>query len=152
LNQQKQTNTRQNFADLHEKQQLASRPFGLPPPPPKNPPQRWIKTENSNLSRTGANFPFKRALEKKGTQRPPSVPVASPHCRYADGEDSAQIGLRSLRFLDKTSGGKEGWKAVERSFEEMNDPVQSYSNRIDPSGCPRASASASVSLSSTTIC
>lgn len=35
-------------------------------------------------------------------------------------QSSAQMGLRGLRFLDKTSGGKEGWKAVERRFEEMN--------------------------------
>jgi hypothetical protein len=34
-------------------------------------------------------------------------------------QSSAQVGLRSLRFLDKTSGGKEGWKAVERRFDEM---------------------------------
>ncbi|RCV28019.1 hypothetical protein SETIT_5G372100v2 [Setaria italica] len=34
-------------------------------------------------------------------------------------QSSAQMGLRGLRFLDKTSGGKEGWKAVERRFDEM---------------------------------
>ena len=34
-------------------------------------------------------------------------------------QSSAQVGLRGLRFLDKTSGGKEGWKAVERRFDEM---------------------------------
>jgi hypothetical protein len=35
-------------------------------------------------------------------------------------QSGAQMGLRGLRFLDKTSGGKEGWKAVERRFDEMN--------------------------------
>uniref|UniRef100_A0A0E0C9Z0 FAD-binding FR-type domain-containing protein n=1 Tax=Oryza meridionalis TaxID=40149 RepID=A0A0E0C9Z0_9ORYZ len=35
-------------------------------------------------------------------------------------QSSAQVGLRGLRFLDKTSGGKEGWKSVERRFDEMN--------------------------------
>ncbi|ONM36608.1 respiratory burst oxidase1 [Zea mays] len=34
-------------------------------------------------------------------------------------QSSAQMGLRGLRFLDKTSGGKEGWKAVERRFDDM---------------------------------
>ncbi|XP_039811310.1 putative respiratory burst oxidase homolog protein H [Panicum virgatum] len=33
---------------------------------------------------------------------------------------SAQSGLRGLRFLDKTSGGKDGWKSVEKRFEEMS--------------------------------
>ncbi|KAK1667423.1 hypothetical protein QYE76_055582 [Lolium multiflorum] len=35
-------------------------------------------------------------------------------------QSSAQVGLKGLRFLDKTSGGKDGWKAVERRFDEMN--------------------------------
>jgi hypothetical protein len=35
-------------------------------------------------------------------------------------QSGAQMGLRGLRFLDKTSGGKEGWKAVERRFDEMS--------------------------------
>uniref|UniRef100_M8CAL5 Putative respiratory burst oxidase-H-like protein n=1 Tax=Aegilops tauschii TaxID=37682 RepID=M8CAL5_AEGTA len=30
------------------------------------------------------------------------------------------MGLKGLRFLDKTSGSKEGWKAVERRFDEMS--------------------------------
>ncbi|CAD6236060.1 unnamed protein product [Miscanthus lutarioriparius] len=34
-------------------------------------------------------------------------------------QSSAQMGLRGLSFLDKTSGGKEGWKAVERRFDDM---------------------------------
>ncbi|XP_025817975.1 putative respiratory burst oxidase homolog protein H [Panicum hallii] len=33
---------------------------------------------------------------------------------------SAQSGLRGLRFLDKTSGGKDGWKSVEKRFDEMS--------------------------------
>jgi hypothetical protein len=32
----------------------------------------------------------------------------------------AQSGLRGLRFLDKTSAGKDGWKSVEKRFDEMN--------------------------------
>uniref|UniRef100_J3M7Z3 FAD-binding FR-type domain-containing protein n=2 Tax=Oryza brachyantha TaxID=4533 RepID=J3M7Z3_ORYBR len=33
---------------------------------------------------------------------------------------SAQPALRGLRFLDKTSGGKDGWKSVEKRFDEMS--------------------------------
>jgi hypothetical protein len=50
-------------------------------------------------------------------------------------QSSAQIGLDSLRFLDKTYGGKEGWKAIEHIFEEMDDPDRSHLNRIGPAGC-----------------
>lgn len=32
----------------------------------------------------------------------------------------AQSGLRGLRFLDKTSAGKDGWKSVEKRFDEMS--------------------------------
>ncbi|KAJ3669155.1 hypothetical protein LUZ60_011105 [Juncus effusus] len=34
-------------------------------------------------------------------------------------QSSAQMGLKGLRFLDKTSNGKDGWKAVDKRFEEM---------------------------------
>ncbi|XP_062184559.1 putative respiratory burst oxidase homolog protein H [Phragmites australis] len=33
---------------------------------------------------------------------------------------SAQSGLRGLRFLDKTSAGKDGWKSVDKRFDEMS--------------------------------
>uniref|UniRef100_A0ACD5U2L2 Uncharacterized protein n=1 Tax=Avena sativa TaxID=4498 RepID=A0ACD5U2L2_AVESA len=33
---------------------------------------------------------------------------------------SAQPALKGLRFLDKTSAGKDGWKSVEKRFDEMN--------------------------------
>ncbi|KAK3164487.1 hypothetical protein QOZ80_1AG0019560 [Eleusine coracana subsp. coracana] len=32
----------------------------------------------------------------------------------------AQSGLRGLRFLDKASAGKDGWKSVEKRFDEMS--------------------------------
>ncbi|URD77404.1 respiratory burst oxidase [Musa troglodytarum] len=32
---------------------------------------------------------------------------------------SAQTGIKGLRFLDKTSGGKEGWNAVEKRFGQF---------------------------------
>ncbi|RWW08160.1 hypothetical protein GW17_00028423 [Ensete ventricosum] len=32
---------------------------------------------------------------------------------------SAQMGIKGLRFLDKTSGGKEGWNAVEKRFGQF---------------------------------
>ncbi|WOL16591.1 respiratory burst oxidase [Canna indica] len=32
---------------------------------------------------------------------------------------SAQMGLKGLRFLDKTSGGNEGWKAVDKRFDQL---------------------------------
>ncbi|GJN40272.1 hypothetical protein PR202_gb29467 [Eleusine coracana subsp. coracana] len=32
----------------------------------------------------------------------------------------AQSGLRGLRFLDKTSAGNDGWKSVEKRFDEMS--------------------------------
>lgn len=32
---------------------------------------------------------------------------------------SARSGLKGLRFINKASNGKEGWKAVEKRFDEM---------------------------------
>ena len=33
---------------------------------------------------------------------------------------SAQPALRGLRFLDKTAAGKDGWKSVEKRFDDMS--------------------------------
>jgi hypothetical protein len=33
---------------------------------------------------------------------------------------SAQPALRGLRFLDKASAGKDGWKSVEKRFDDMS--------------------------------
>lgn len=34
-------------------------------------------------------------------------------------QSTAQQGLKGLRFLDKTSNGKDGWKSVEKRFDDM---------------------------------
>jgi Respiratory burst NADPH oxidase len=34
-------------------------------------------------------------------------------------QSSAQQGLKGLRFLDKTTNGKDGWKSVEKCFDDM---------------------------------
>jgi Respiratory burst NADPH oxidase len=34
-------------------------------------------------------------------------------------QSSAQQGLKGLRFLDKTTNGKDGWKPVEKRFDDM---------------------------------
>ncbi|XP_034597732.2 putative respiratory burst oxidase homolog protein H [Setaria viridis] len=43
---------------------------------------------------------------------------------------SAQSGLRGLRFLDKTSGGKDGWKSVEKRFDEMSTDGRLHSENF----------------------
>ncbi|KAK3157934.1 hypothetical protein QOZ80_2AG0130450 [Eleusine coracana subsp. coracana] len=41
-------------------------------------------------------------------------------------QSSTQMGLRGLRFLDRSSGGQDGWNAVERRFDEMNNGGQLF--------------------------
>uniref|UniRef100_A0A0D3G8R0 EF-hand domain-containing protein n=1 Tax=Oryza barthii TaxID=65489 RepID=A0A0D3G8R0_9ORYZ len=68
---------------------------------------------------------------------PPVAPLKKQPSRLASGmkrlasmvpdtmklkrtHSSAQPALRGLRFLDKTSAGKDGWKNVEKRFDEMS--------------------------------
>ncbi|XP_020113878.1 putative respiratory burst oxidase homolog protein H [Ananas comosus] len=39
--------------------------------------------------------------------------------RMSRAQSSAQVGLKGLRFLDKASGGKDGWRAVEKRFQQF---------------------------------
>uniref|UniRef100_A0A453FVL2 NADPH oxidase Respiratory burst domain-containing protein n=1 Tax=Aegilops tauschii subsp. strangulata TaxID=200361 RepID=A0A453FVL2_AEGTS len=73
------------------------------------------------------------------------VPEVVPGIRPGGGrmtrmQSSAQMGLKGLRFLDKTSGSKEGWKAVERRFDEMSKasgrlPKESFGKCIGEHPC-----------------
>ncbi|KAG2589059.1 hypothetical protein PVAP13_5NG250700 [Panicum virgatum] len=73
--------------------------WGDPPPPPV------MKKQPSRLASGMKRLASKVSTEMRGLKRTHS---------------SAQSGLRGLRFLDKTSGGKDGWKSVEKRFEEMS--------------------------------
>uniref|UniRef100_A0A0E0L3K5 FAD-binding FR-type domain-containing protein n=1 Tax=Oryza punctata TaxID=4537 RepID=A0A0E0L3K5_ORYPU len=76
-------------------------------------------------------------LHNRQSPLPPVAPLKKQPSRLASGmkrlasmvpetmklkrtHSSAQPALRGLRFLDKTSGGKDGWKNVEKRFDEMN--------------------------------
>ncbi|KAG2598042.1 hypothetical protein PVAP13_5KG372500 [Panicum virgatum] len=72
---------------------------GNPPPPPP------MKKQPSRLASGMKRLASKVSTEMRGLKRTHS---------------SAQSGLRGLRFLDKTSGGKDGWKSVEKRFDEMS--------------------------------
>ncbi|PUZ56427.1 hypothetical protein GQ55_5G299700 [Panicum hallii var. hallii] len=72
---------------------------GDPPPPPV------MKKQPSRLASGMKRLASKVSTEMRGLKRTHS---------------SAQSGLRGLRFLDKTSGGKDGWKSVEKRFDEMS--------------------------------
>ncbi|GJN21028.1 hypothetical protein PR202_gb08473 [Eleusine coracana subsp. coracana] len=41
-------------------------------------------------------------------------------------QSSTQMGLRGLRFLDRSSGGQDGWNAVEHRFDVMNNGGQLF--------------------------
>jgi len=73
--------------------------WGDPPPPPV------MKKQPSRLASGMKRLASKVSTEMRGLKRTHS---------------SAQSGLRGLRFLDKTSGGKDGWKSVEKRFDEMS--------------------------------
>ncbi|OEL22167.1 putative respiratory burst oxidase-like protein H [Dichanthelium oligosanthes] len=75
---------------------------GDPPPPPmRKQPSRIA----SGMRRLASKVSSVRVPEMRGLKRTHS---------------GAQSGLRGLRFLDKTSGGKDGWKSVEKRFDEMS--------------------------------
>ncbi|KAJ1257436.1 hypothetical protein BS78_K042100 [Paspalum vaginatum] len=75
---------------------------GEPPPPPmRKQPSRIA----SGMRRLASKVSSVRVPEMRGLKRTHS---------------SAQSGLRGLRFLDKTSMGKDGWKSVEKRFDEMS--------------------------------
>ncbi|TVU36724.1 hypothetical protein EJB05_18669 [Eragrostis curvula] len=89
-------------------------PAGMGRPPPGPGFARGLMKQPSRLASGVRQFASRVSMK---------VPEGMPGMRTGKMtrmQSSAQIGLRGLRFLDKTSGGKEGWKAVERRFEEMN--------------------------------
>nr|CAB3473202.1 unnamed protein product [Digitaria exilis] len=71
---------------------------GDPPPPP-------MKKQPSRIASGMRRLASKVVPDMRGLKRTHS---------------GAQSGLRGLRFLDKTSGGKDGWKSVEKRFDEMS--------------------------------
>lgn len=87
---------------------------------------------------------------------PPVAPLKKQPSRLASGmkrlasmvpdtmklkrtHSSAQPALRGLRFLDKTSAGKDGWKNVEKRFDEMSAdgrlPQESFAKCIGECSC-----------------
>ncbi|XP_037414687.1 putative respiratory burst oxidase homolog protein H [Triticum dicoccoides] len=92
---------------------------GRTPPPaglPRPPGFRGLMQQPSRLASGVRQFASRVSMK---------VPEVVPGIRPGGGrmtrmQSSAQMGLKGLRFLDKTSGSKEGWKAVERRFDEMS--------------------------------
>jgi hypothetical protein len=59
------------------------------------------------------------------------VSAAVPEMRgLKRSHSSAQSGLRGLRFLDKTCGGKDGWKSVEKRFDDMSTDGRLHSENF----------------------
>jgi hypothetical protein len=83
--------------------------MGRPPPGPGF--ARGLMKQPSRLASGVRQFASRVSMK---------VPEGMRPGKMTRMQSSAQIGLRSLRFLDKTSGGKDGWKAVDRRFEDMN--------------------------------
>jgi hypothetical protein len=74
---------------------------GDPPVPPlRKQPSRIASGMRRLASKVSAAVPEMRGLKRT--------------------HSGTQSGLRGLRFLDKTSAGKDGWKSVEKRFDEMN--------------------------------
>lgn len=84
----------------------------LPPPPGGF--ARGLMKQPSRLASGVRQFASRVSMKV-----PEGVAGMRPGGRMTRMQSSAQMGLRGLRFLDKTSGGKEGWKAVDRRFDEM---------------------------------
>ena len=82
--------------------------LGLPRPP------GWMK-QPSRLASGVRQFASRVSMKV-----PEGVAAGIGIGRMTRMQSSAQMGLKGLRFLDKTSGGKDGWKAVERRFDEMH--------------------------------
>ena len=76
---------------------------GEPPPAPQ------MKKQPSRIA-SG----MRRLASKVSSMRVPDMKG------YKRTQSGAQSGLRGLRFLDKTSAGKDGWKSVEKRFDEMS--------------------------------
>ncbi|XP_066314372.1 putative respiratory burst oxidase homolog protein H isoform X2 [Miscanthus floridulus] len=76
------------------------------PPPPVPPPMRKQPSRIASGMRRLASKVSSAVPEMRGLKRTHS---------------GAQSGLRGLRFLDKTSAGKDGWKSVEKRFDEMSN-------------------------------
>lgn len=56
---------------------------------------------------------MKRLASRVTSIRVPDMGLKRTH-------SSAQPALKGLRFLDKTAAGKDGWKSVEKRFDEMS--------------------------------
>ncbi|CAO2170189.1 unnamed protein product [Urochloa humidicola] len=81
-----------------------------PPPPMRKQPSRIASGMKRLASKVSAAVPEMRGLRRT--------------------HSSAQSGLRSLRFLDKTTGGKDGWKSVEKRFDEMSTDGRLHSENF----------------------
>ncbi|XP_072954122.1 putative respiratory burst oxidase homolog protein H [Typha angustifolia] len=83
-------------------------PLGRPPRPERPRASKFVAEMRQLTSRLSIR-------EKK-----PAPPAATGAGRSMNRmQSSAQLGLKSLRFLDKTSGKDGGWKAVEKRFEQF---------------------------------
>ncbi|KAG6494129.1 putative respiratory burst oxidase homolog protein H [Zingiber officinale] len=77
------------------------------------------KPPGSSLSRpskikVGLRDSFRGASSRKG----PGL-RSNATAKMTRVASSTQMGLKGLQFLDKTSGGSEGWKAIEKRFEQF---------------------------------
>jgi hypothetical protein len=75
-------------------------------PPPPVPPQ--MRKQPSRIA---------SGMRRLASKVSSAVPEMRGHKHTHSG---AQSGLRGLRFLDNTSAGKDGWKTVEKRFDEMS--------------------------------
>jgi hypothetical protein len=57
---------------------------------------------------------------KRLASRVTSIRVPDSVMGLKRSHSSAQPALRGLRFLDKASAGKDGWKSVEKRFDDMS--------------------------------
>ncbi|GJN17246.1 hypothetical protein PR202_gb04298 [Eleusine coracana subsp. coracana] len=107
--------------------------MGRPPPGPGF--ARGLMKQPSRLASGVRQFASRVSMKVPEGMGMPGMRVG----KMTRMQSSAQIGLRGLRFLDKTSGGKEGWKAVERRFDDMNKggrlPKESFGKCIGEDSC-----------------
>ncbi|KAG6504578.1 hypothetical protein ZIOFF_036912 [Zingiber officinale] len=84
--------------------------------PPRSKPLGCLPSQPSQI-KVGFRGSFKGGSARKS---PGSAGRSNPFVKMTRVASSAQMGLKGLRFLDKTSGGSEGWKAVEKRFEQFS--------------------------------
>lgn len=76
-------------------------------------------TDNGRPPRPAGPRHFMKSVSRMSFKEGVKTAATTVAKKMTRMQSSAQPGLKGLRFLDKTTNSKDGWKAVEKRFDDM---------------------------------